>query len=116
MPVGRQRPTAHGDEWAHSRVTFICVARTAAMCHNLRVRATVVVGQQGRLVIPAAVRAALDLKPGDHLHLLVADGRLILERPADAVSELRGLATPVPRGRSLVAELLAERRAAAAVE
>lgn len=78
--------------------------------------ATVVVGQQGRLVIPAAVRAALGLKPGDHLRLHLANGRLVLERPGDAVTGLRGLASQVPGGRSLVAELLAERRAAAASE
>ncbi|HEX3900932.1 MAG TPA: AbrB/MazE/SpoVT family DNA-binding domain-containing protein [Mycobacteriales bacterium] len=76
--------------------------------------ATLVLGQQGRVVIPAEVRAALGLKPGDRLHLHVAGHRLTLERPEDAVKELRGLASNVPRNRSLVDELLAERRAAAA--
>lgn len=78
--------------------------------------ATLVLGQQGRLVIPAEVRAALGLAPGDRLHLHLAGARLVLERPADAVAELRGLAAPVPKTRSLVDELLAERRAAAAAE
>jgi len=80
------------------------------------VDATVVLGQQGRLVIPAEVRAALGLSPGDRLHLHLAGGRLILERPQDAVSELRRLGTTIPQTRSLVDELLAERRAAAAAE
>lgn len=75
-----------------------------------------VLGQQGRVVIPAAVRAALGLRPGDRLHLHLADGRLVLERPGDAVTELRGLASSLTRARSLVEELLAERRAAAADE
>jgi antitoxin PrlF len=78
--------------------------------------ATLVLGQQGRLVIPAEVRAALGLGPGDRLHLHVAGKRLVLERQQDAVAELRGLAARVPKSRSLVDELLAERRVAAASE
>jgi len=78
--------------------------------------ATVVLGQQGRLVIPAEVRAALGLAPGDRLHLRLTGAQMVLERPRDAVAELRGLAAPVPRTRSLVDELLADRRAAAATE
>lgn len=76
--------------------------------------ATLVLGKQGRLVIPADVRAALGLSPGDRLHLSLDGRRLMLERPEDAAAELRGLAADVPEGRSLVEELLAERRAAAA--
>lgn len=76
--------------------------------------ATVVLGQQGRIVIPADVRAALGLEPGDQLHLQVDDRRLVLERPADAAGRLRALGRAVPSGRSLVDELLAERRAEAA--
>lgn len=72
--------------------------------------ATVVLGQQGRVVIPAEVRAALDLQPGESLHLHVEDERLVLERPRRAAAQLRGLARAVT-GRSLLDELLAERRA-----
>ncbi len=75
--------------------------------------ATVVLGQQGRLVIPAEVRAALGLSAGDRLHLQVTGARVVLERSQDAVAELRGLARGVPRSRSLVDELLADRRLAA---
>ncbi|MGH3262220.1 MAG: AbrB/MazE/SpoVT family DNA-binding domain-containing protein [Trebonia sp.] len=78
--------------------------------------ATLVLGQQGRLVIPAEARAALGLAAGDRLHLHLAGRRLVIERQQDAVGELRGLGSNVPRGRSLVDELLAERRAAAAAE
>lgn len=78
--------------------------------------ATLVVGQQGRIVIPAEVRKQLGLSPGDRLHLHLAGSRLVLERPQDALSELRRLGTTVPRARSLVDELLAERRAAATAE
>ena len=72
-------------------------------------------GQQGRLVIPAEVRNAMGLSPGDQLHLRLVGHSLVLERPQDAASELRGLASRVPRTRSLVDELLTERRQAAAV-
>lgn len=41
---------------------------------------------------------------------------MVLERQQDAVAELRGLASNVPIARSLVDELLAERRLAAAAE
>jgi antitoxin PrlF len=93
------------------------MARLRHPCHNIGLGATVVVlGQQGRLVIPAEVRAALGLAAGDHLHLHVAGARLTLQRPPDAVEELRALARDIPRSRSFVDELLAERRLAAAAE
>jgi len=75
--------------------------------------ATVTLGQQGRLVIPAEVRTALGLSAGEQLHLRIVGHSLVLERPQDAVAELRGLATRVPSTRSLVDELLQERRLAA---
>ena len=84
--------------------------------HDHSMDATLVLGQQGRLVIPVEVRAALGLAPGDRLHLHLAGPRLVLERQQDAVAELRQLAANVPKRRSLVDELLAERRLAAADE
>jgi len=86
------------------------------MWHSVRMSATVLVGQQGRLVIPANVRAAWGLTAGDRLHVHLAGHQLILERPRDAAVELRRLGAAVPSGRSLVDELLAERRIAAATE
>jgi AbrB family looped-hinge helix DNA binding protein len=78
--------------------------------------ATLVIGKQGRIVIPAEVRAELGLEAGDRLHAVVVGARLMLERPADAVEALRQLGRGVEPRRSLVDELLDERRAAAAVE
>jgi len=78
--------------------------------------ATLVLGQQGRLVIPADIRTALGLAPGDRLHLHMTGQRLVLERQQDAVAELRTLGAKVPKDRSLVEELLADRRQAAAAE
>lgn len=78
--------------------------------------ATLVLGQQGRLVIPADVRAALGLAPGDRIHLRLTGRRMVLERQQDAATELHALAAEVPRTRSLVDELLSERRLAARPE
>jgi len=92
------------------------VALIALKCHCWVMDATLVLGRQGRLVIPAEVRTALGLAPGDRLHLHLTGRRLVLERQQDAATELRGLAASVPPSRSLVDELLAERREAAASE
>ena len=78
--------------------------------------ATLVLGQQGRVVIPSKVRAALGLAPGDQLHLHVQGDQLLLQRPQDAVRQLRRLASGIPAKRSFVDELLEERRQAAAQE
>lgn len=77
---------------------------------------TVVLGQQGRLVIPAELREVLGLAPGDRLHLYRTGASLMIERHDDPVAELRGLAREVPASRSLVEELLDQRRLAAADE
>jgi antitoxin PrlF len=89
------------------------VARVGRSWHDDRILATVRLGRQGRLVIPAEVRSALGLSPGERLHLRIVGHSLVLERQQDAVAELRGLASGVPRTRSLVEELLEERRLAA---
>lgn len=78
-------------------------------------RGTITLGKQGRLVVPADVRAALGLHDGDRLVIRVDDRRIVLESESDARSRLRGFAAHVAPGRSLVDELLAERRAAAAI-
>ncbi len=99
-----------------ARQARTAVAQTRIAWHHVLMDATLKLGQQGRLVIPADVRTALGLAAGDRLRLHVAGQTLVLERPQDAAEELRGLASNVPPTRSLVDELLAERRLAAAAE
>ena len=67
-------------------------------------------------MIPANIRTALGLAPGDRVHLHVTGRRLVLQRQQDAVAELRALGTELPKDRSLVEELLADRRLAAEAE
>jgi AbrB family looped-hinge helix DNA binding protein len=72
------------------------------------------VGPQGRVVIPAALRRALGLKPGAVLLGRVEDGQLILEGRDAVLRRLQArFASAVPRGVSLADELVAERRDAA---
>ena len=82
--------------------------------HTEPVRRTVALDKRGRLVIPTDVRAALDLHDGDRLVIRVDDRTIVLESEADARARLRGFAAHVAPGRSLVDELLAERRATVA--
>lgn len=67
-------------------------------------------GAQGRLVIPARLRKALDLKPGDRLIARQAGDALLIERAEAVHKRLRDRFRGVPRDVSLVDDLLAERR------
>ncbi len=69
---------------------------------------------QGRVVIPAELRQAMNLHEGERLIARVDDGRLILERRADVRRRLMALF--VADGASPVDELIRERREAAASE
>jgi AbrB family looped-hinge helix DNA binding protein len=68
------------------------------------------VGAQGRLVIPAALRKALGLKPGDRLVARQEGGALVLERREAIEQRLWQMFAGIPMDVSLVDELLAERR------
>lgn len=74
------------------------------------------VGAQGRVVIPAALRKALDLKPGDRLIARQVDDGLVLERREQVERRLKARFAGVPSNISLSNELLSERRADAALE
>ena len=68
-------------------------------------------GDRGRLVLPAEIRKRLDFRQGDQLVLTVqSDGRLRLANGSQAVRQTRGLYRAPERRRSLVDELIGERR------
>lgn len=91
------------------------VPRASGYCHTAHMRATVVLGVQGRLVVPAEARRELGLSAEDEPVLHTEDGRLVLERREDAARHLRGrFASSATRG--ALDELLTERRQAAASE
>lgn len=72
-------------------------------------------GDNGRIVIPASYRKALGLSPGDEIVLRLADGEVRLMSRATAVKRAQELVRRYsPEGRSVVDELIAERRAEAA--
>jgi AbrB family looped-hinge helix DNA binding protein len=67
-------------------------------------------GDQGRLVIPAAARRALGLRAGDVLSVRVEHDHLVLERRAAVLARLRERFATVPQSVSLADELISERR------
>lgn len=71
-------------------------------------------GDRGRLVLPAEIRKRLKLREGDALIVTVQpDGSLRLTSPDQIVRETRGVYRTRAGRRSLVDELIAERRAEA---
>ncbi len=70
--------------------------------------------ENGRIVIPAAMREALQVKPGDELLLHVEDGELHVTTRMQRIRRAQELVRRyVPEGVSLADELIAERREAA---
>jgi AbrB family looped-hinge helix DNA binding protein len=69
------------------------------------------VGDRGRVVLPAEVREALDVRPGEEVIMTVEPaGGVRLTTRAEVARRCLGM-LPAPVGRDLVAELLEERRA-----
>jgi AbrB family looped-hinge helix DNA binding protein len=76
-----------------------------------------VLGERGRLVLPAPLRRRLDLHTGDRLIASFdAAGEIRLLPARDLARRLCGLYRDLAPGRSLADELIAERRAEAARE
>lgn len=68
-------------------------------------------GEGGRLVIPAAMREALGVKPGDDMALEVEDGELKVKSYRSVIRELQAeFSELVPAGKGLIDEFLEERR------
>ena len=65
----------------------------------------------GRVVIPAEFRRAIGLEVGDEVIVRLEDGEVRILTPESAIRRAQDLVRRyVPEGRSLVDELLAERR------
>ncbi len=70
--------------------------------------------QNGRVVIPAAHRESLGIKPGDEIILRVEDGELRITTMKRRIERAQRLIREHSKaGRSLADELIAERRQAA---
>ena len=68
-------------------------------------------GEGGRLVIPAAMREALGVKPGDEMALEVVDGELRIKSYMAVIRELQAeFRKLVPEGTDVVEDFLRERR------
>ena len=75
------------------------------------------IGAGGRVVLPAALRTAMGVVPGDELLLVSDDEGVRLVTPAQAVRRAQRLVRKwVPRRRKLARELIAERRRESARE
>ena len=72
-------------------------------------RAEIRVGRQGRIVIPAPLRRALGYQEGDELIAYILEGQLVIST-RDAIMDLVRGSVEVEPGRSVVDELIAERR------
>jgi AbrB family looped-hinge helix DNA binding protein len=71
----------------------------------------------GRIVLPARFRKSLGLKPGDPVTVTLEAGTLRIRTAQAALEEAQALMrSRNPRRRSAVAELIEERRKAAAAE
>lgn len=68
-------------------------------------------GEGGRLVIPAAMREALGVKPGDDMALELEDGELKVKSYRSVIRELQAeFSELVPAGKGLIDEFLEQRR------
>jgi AbrB family looped-hinge helix DNA binding protein len=68
------------------------------------------IGPKGRVVVPVELRRRLQLEEGTELVVRISRERLVLEPRSAALRRLRSFFDDVPSERSLVDELVAERR------
>ena len=80
----------------------------------MRQRASMRVNENGRVVIPASFRKRLGIRVGDEVVLRIEDDELRITTLRQNIERVQRLVRKhVKRGRSLVDELIAERREAA---
>lgn len=87
-------------------------ARRAELMRMPAKRERVKLGEGGRFVIPAAMREAMGVKPGEELICHVEDGELRVRSYADNLRRIQEYVSQFKEpGESVVDEFLAERRA-----
>ena len=75
------------------------------------------IGEGGRVVIPAEFRKSLGLKVGEIVMVGLEEGEIRIQSLREAIRRAQEMVREVvPEGRSLVDELIAERRREAALE
>jgi AbrB family looped-hinge helix DNA binding protein len=85
--------------------------------HQEMIHSYVRVDSARRVVLPNSVCRALGIQPGDELTVLCTAGGVQLQTVEQAVREFQSLCAPgMIEGRSVVDELIAERRAASQYE
>jgi len=88
--------------------------RTAPPEPNSVPATALTIGSDGRVVIPAEMRAAMQIGPDGRVTARVIDGELLMITPKIAIRRAQELLRKsVPKGISLADELIAERRAEA---
>ncbi|MBA4179490.1 MAG: AbrB family transcriptional regulator [Anaerolinea sp.] len=76
-----------------------------------QITGSVRLSKDGRIVLPAKVRRALELKSGDELLVRVEDGEILLMTRMQRIRRAQRMASPFVKDRpSLADELIAERR------
>jgi AbrB family looped-hinge helix DNA binding protein len=84
----------------------------ATMTQIVRVR----VNEQGRVVLPAALRSRVGIKPGDTVAVILHDDHLEIATPEALRDRVWARLEPAPGAPFASDELIAERRAEAARE
>ena len=80
-------------------------------------RTRVRIGQNGRLVLPAAIRRQAGLKVGDEVTMHVENGEVRLMAVRQAIKRAQEVCKEyLPKGKSMMGELIAERRREASRE
>jgi len=67
-------------------------------------------GEGGRVVIPALLRKALDVEPGDELVIRIQDGELRLFQQKQALTHIRKVVNLKRRGKNATDDFLAFRK------
>ncbi len=93
-----------------------CVVRMSHMPHLSHTDFRIRLGDRGRLVLPAELRRAMGIEPGDEV-VARFDGEAVhLISRRQLARNARGTMARLAPGRDLVSELLAERRDGAGAE